>query len=78
MGQESILKRWRHLADKEIPQIKDARALWEQDQWDPDAKAWRETRSTIDWETKQLTNASQAVEDWHRTHPVQSLIIRAG
>ena len=78
MGQESILKRWRHLAGKEIPQIEDARAHWEQDQWDPDAKAWRETRNAIDWQTKQLTKAAQAVEDWHRTHPVQSLIIRAG
>lgn len=78
MGQESILKRWRHLADKEIPQIEDARALWEQDQWDPDAKVWRETRNTIDWETKQLTKAVQAVEDWHHAHPVQSLVIRAG
>jgi hypothetical protein len=78
MGQESILKRWRNLASKEIPQVEDARTLWEQDQWDPDAKAWRETRNTIDWEAKQLVKADQAVEDWHHAHPVQSLVIRAG
>ena len=78
MGQESILKRWRRLASKEIPQVEDARMLWEQDQWDPDAKAWRETRNTIDWETKQLAKADQAVEDWHHAHPLQSLVIRAG
>ena len=53
-------------------------ALSEQDQWDPDAKTWRETRKTVEWETNQVAKAAAAVAEWHRRHPVQSLAIRAG
>ena len=55
-----------------------ARAIWERDPFDPDAKAWRETRSTIDWETRLVSQSTQAVADWHRAHPVQSLVLRTG
>ena len=77
-GQEAILNRWRYLAGKQMPEVENARAIWEQDPVNPDAKAWRETRSTIDWETQQVAQSGQAVTDWHRAHPVQSLILRTG
>jgi hypothetical protein len=40
MGQEAILNRWRYLAGKQIPEVENARAIWEQDPVNPDAKAW--------------------------------------
>jgi hypothetical protein len=77
-GQEAVLTRWRALAGKEIPDVEKARAIWERDPVDPDAKAWRENHSTIAWETQQVDQSGQAVADWHRAHPVQSLILRTG
>jgi MobA/MobL family len=78
LNREAILKRWRYLATREIPDVTNARAYWEQDQWDADAKAWRETLKTIEWETGQVARAAAAIEEWHRKHPVQSLAIRTG
>ena len=51
---EATLKRWRYLDTREVPEVVNARALWEQDQRDPDANAWRETRKTIEWEAGQV------------------------
>ena len=78
INREAILKRWRYLAGKEVPDIENARAYWEQDQWDPDAKAWRETRKTIEWETGQVARSAAAIEEWRRKHPVQALALRSG
>jgi hypothetical protein len=39
--QQTIMDRWRVAAARDIPQVENARDLWEKDQWDPDAKAWR-------------------------------------
>jgi hypothetical protein len=75
---EATLKRWRYLAPREVPDVENARALWEHDQWDPDAKAWRETHKTIEWETSHVARVAAAVEEWHRKHPVQSLVLRTG
>ena len=75
---EAILKRWRYLATREVPDVANARAYWEQDQWDADAKAWRETRKTIEWETGQVASSAAAIEEWHRKHPVQALALRTG
>jgi len=77
-GQETILNRWRYLASKQIPEVANARAIWEQDPIDPDAKAWRETQSTIEWESQQVAQSAQAVTDWHRAHVVQSFLVRTG
>ncbi len=77
-AQQVVLDRWRATAAREIPQIEYARAIWEKDPWDPDAKAWRETRNTIQWETEQVEKSAQAVEGWHREHPVQSPVFRTG
>jgi hypothetical protein len=78
MAQESVLSRWRHLASLEVPDVAHARALWEQDQFDGGAKAWRETRRTIEWESRQIAESEQAIANWHRVHPVQSLALRTG
>src|SRR5215831_9848499 len=78
LHREATLKHWRNLATQEVPDVENARALWERDQWDPDAKAWRETLKTIDWEMNQVARAAAAVEEWHRKHPVQSLVLRTG
>jgi hypothetical protein len=43
---------------------------------DPDAKAWRETRKTIEWETGQVARSAAAIE--HRKHPVQARALRTG
>jgi hypothetical protein len=75
---EATLKRWRYLASREVPDVANARAIWERDPWDPDAKAWRETVKTIEWETNQVTRASAAVAEWRRQHPVRSLALRTG
>jgi hypothetical protein len=77
-GQQAILSEWRYLASKKIPDVAEARAIWEQDPVDADAKAWRETLSTIEWETKQVAQSTQAVANWHEAHPVQSLVLRTG
>lgn len=77
IGRDAILSRWRALARREIPDPRDARALWERDAYDPEAKAWRETRSCIERETQQTRKAAQAIDDWHSAHPVQSLMLRA-
>ena len=72
------LKRWRYLATRDVPDIDNARALWEHDEWDPDAKAWRETVKTIEWETNQAAKGAQAIDGWHRSHSLQSVAIRMG
>jgi hypothetical protein len=76
MHREATLKHWRYLATREVPEVANARAYWEQDQWDPHAKAWRETVKTIEWETGQVARAAAAVEEWRRKHPVQALALR--
>ena len=78
IGRDSVLKRWRTLAQREIPDLRNARTLWEQDRYDPEASAWRETRNSIEWETQQTRKAARAIDDWHTAHPVQSLMLRAG
>ena len=78
LHREATLKRWRYLATREVPDVENARAYWEQDQWDPDAKAWRETRKTIEWETGQVARSAAAIEEWRRKHPVQALALRTG
>jgi hypothetical protein len=42
VGRESILSRWKALAARELPDPRNARALWEQDRYDLEANAWRE------------------------------------
>jgi hypothetical protein len=78
MGRDAILSRWRALAQREIPDPRDARALWERDRYDPEANAWRETRNCIERETHETRKAARAMEDWHAEHPVQSLMLRTG
>jgi hypothetical protein len=76
--QESILTQWKYLAGQEIQDIENAREIWENDRWDPDAKAWRETSRTIEWENQAVAKAAQAVEKWHDDHPVRSFLIDKG
>ena len=78
IGRDSILKRWEALAQREIPDLRGARAVWERDPYDLEAKAWRETRSIIERERQQTWKAARAIEQWHREHPIQSLALRAG
>jgi hypothetical protein len=79
LHREATLNRWRYLATREVPAVENARAYWEQDQWDPDAKAWRETRKTIEWETGQVVRAAAAaIEEWRQKHPIQALALRTG
>lgn len=78
LNRDATLKRWRYLATRDVPAVANARAIWEQDQWNPDAKAWRETVNTNKWETGQVARSSPAIEDWHRKHAMQSLAIHTG
>ncbi len=75
---EATLRHWRDLAGREIPQVENARMLWEHDQWDPDAKAWRETCNTIDRESQRVVQIARDIETWRRSHAVQSFGYRAG
>ena len=77
-AQQTILDRWRMAAAKDIPRIENARKIWEQDQWEPDAKSWRETRNSLEWETAGVDKSAKALQEWHREHPVQSLVLRTG
>ncbi len=77
-GQETILHQWRATAAQDIPRVESARAIWEKDPWDQEAKAWRETRNIIDWESQGVNKSMQAIEDWSRAHPWQSLALRVG
>ncbi len=76
--QESTLGRWDYLAGQDIPDVENAREIWENDRWDPDAKAWRETSRTIEWETEKVGKTEQAIEKWHDDHPVRSFLIDRG
>ena len=78
LHREATLNRWRYLASREVPDVANARTFWEQDQWDPDAKAWRETRKTAEWETAQVARSAAAIEEWRPKHPVQALALRTG
>src|SRR3954449_12309002 len=78
LHREATLKLWRYLATQEIPNVENARAYWEQSQWDPDAKAWRETLKTIEWESSQVARGTAAIQEWRRKHPVQTLALRTG
>lgn len=75
---EATLRHWRDLAGREIPQVENARVLWEQDQWDSDAKAWRETRTAIDRESQRVVQIARDIETWRRSHAVQSFGLRMG
>ena len=75
---EATLKRWRYLDTREVPEVVNARALWEQDQRDPDANAWRETRKTIEWEAGQVARSAAAIEEWRQKHPIQAWAVRTG
>jgi hypothetical protein len=77
-GQQAVLNQWRYLASQKIPEVAAARSIWEQDPVDPEARAWRETLITIERETHQVAQSTQAVANWHRDHPVQSLVQRSG
>jgi len=73
--QESILRSWVELSDREIPDLGRAREIWEQDPGDRDAKAWRETSHTLEWETELLAKTANAEKDWHDHHPIRSFLI---
>jgi hypothetical protein len=75
---EATLEHWRDLAGGEIPQVANARMLWEQDQWDSDAKAWRETRNTIGRENQRVVQIARDIEAWRRSHALQSFGLRVG
>jgi hypothetical protein len=77
-SQQDLLDQWRITAARDIPQVENARKIWENDHWNPDSKAWRETRSSIQWETGKVEKNAKAVQDWHGKHPVQSLVLRTG
>jgi hypothetical protein len=77
-SQQDLLNQWRVTAAKDIPQVENARKIWERDQWNPDAKAWRETRSSIQWQTGKVDATAKAVQEWHGKHPVQSFVLRTG
>ena len=76
--QKTLLRQWQALATQDIPRVDNARAIWEKDNWDQDAKAWRETRRTIDWESQEVHKNVQAIEGWYRAHPLQTLALRTG
>jgi len=76
--QESILRSWVELSDREIPDLGRAREIWEQDPGDRDAKAWRETSHTLEWETELLAKTANAEKDWHDHHPIRSFLIDKG
>jgi hypothetical protein len=78
MNREATLTHWRDLAGREIPQVENARMLWEQDPWDSDAKAWRETRNTMDRESQPVVQITGDIEAWRRSHAVQSFGFRVG
>ena len=76
--QESTLGGWKYLAAQDIPDVKDAREIWENDRWEPGAQAWRETSRTVEWQTEAVDKTAQAVEKWHDDHPVRSFLIDKG
>jgi hypothetical protein len=76
--QETILHQWHVTATQDIPRVENARAIWEKDPWDQDAKAWREARNSIDREVQEVNKVVQAIKDWYRAHPWQSLGLRLG
>src|SRR5690606_27709256 len=78
LGRDSILSRWRHLASRSIPDIRNARSLWERDERDPEANAWRATRSAIEAYTGDLSRAAGAINRWYEAHPVQAALLWAG
>jgi hypothetical protein len=78
LHRDATLRHWRFLASQEIPDIAQAREIWERDRLDPDAKAWRETQNTIRWEKGQVAGAAQAVAEWRRKHPLQAIAVRTG
>jgi hypothetical protein len=77
-SRQATLQRWRYLANQEIPQPENARALWEQDPRDPDARAWRETRSAIQIESQRVAQSAREIETWRRSHSVQAFGVQAG
>ena len=76
--QETMLNQWRVAATQDIPRVENAREIWEKDPWNEEAKAWRETRNTIDWESQEVNKIVRAIEDWYGAHPWQSLALRVG
>ncbi len=76
--QESILRSWVELSDREIPDLGRAREIWEQDPGNRDAKAWRETSHTLEWETELLAKTANAEKNWHDHHPIRSFLIDKG
>jgi len=77
-GQQDVLQHWRYLAKQEIPDIRNAREIWENEPYNQDAKAWRETSRTAEWETEKFGKTEQAIQDWHKDHPVKSFMVRSG
>ncbi len=72
MEQENIRSNWQRTADRELPQVEDARARWERD------SGWNQTQAALEKHTTAVERTGQAVEDWHREHRVQSFLIEAG
>jgi len=77
-GIDQILQGWRIWAQEEIPDIKNSREIWENDPREQDAKAWRETTHTLEWQTELLAKKAHAVEDWHDDHSIRSFLIDKG
>jgi hypothetical protein len=77
MMRVSILRRWEYVAGREIPDPRNARALWERDQNDPDARAWRATREAIQSYTEDAARAAGAIKRWYEAHPIQALLLSA-
>jgi len=77
-GIDQMLQGWRLWAQEEIPDIKNSREIWESELYNPDAKAWRETSRTAEWETEKVSRTERAVQDWYQQHPIKSFMMRSG
>ena len=76
--QQDVLRQWRYLADREVPDIRNAREIWENEPYNQDAKLWRETSRTAKWEAEKVGKTEEAIQDWHKHHPVKSFMVRSG
>ncbi len=76
--QEVVIGNWRNSANAGIPKVAEARRLWEQDPYNPDARAWRTARDTVGQHAATVAQYDREIADWHKRHSLQSRLLSYG
>ena len=77
-GINQMLQDWRSLAKQEVPDVRNAREIWENEPSNLESKAWRETSRSEEVKADQVRRTENRIEHWIEHHPIKAFLMRSG